>query len=105
MLPLPSVPAVRGPVASLLAFLARALAPAMAVLALAGPAWADGDAIDLPSSVTKVEELGAKVFYLHDPEGNLTLDDVMAPATASAWSRRSAAGRACARGVTWRWSR
>jgi diguanylate cyclase (GGDEF)-like protein len=85
MLPLPSVPAARGPAASLLAFLARALA--LAVLALVGPAWADGDAIDLPSSVTKVEELGAKVFYLHDPEGNLTLDDVMAPATASRFAR------------------
>jgi diguanylate cyclase (GGDEF)-like protein len=81
------VPALRSPAATLIAFLSRVLAPAAVALALAAPAWADGDAIDLPSSVSRVEELGAKVFYLHDPEGTLTLQDVMAPAVAARFAR------------------
>jgi two-component system, sensor histidine kinase LadS len=84
---LPSVPDPRGLAARLIASLTRALAPGMAALALTGPAWADGDAIDLPSSVTRIDELGAKVFHLHDPEGTLTLEDVMAPAVATRFVR------------------
>lgn len=84
---LPSVPAPRGPAARLITLLHRVLAPALAALALAAPAWAEGDAIDLPNSVTKVEELGAKVFYLHDPEGSLTLEDVMSQAVATRFAR------------------
>ncbi|MBX9632408.1 MAG: diguanylate cyclase [Burkholderiales bacterium] len=81
------MPAPRGPAARLITLLHRVLAPALAALALAAPAWAEGDAIDLPNSVTKVEELGAKVFYLHDPEGSLTLEDVMSQAVATRFAR------------------
>ena len=84
---LPSVPAPRGPAARLITRLFRVLAPALAALALAGPVRAEGDAIDLPNSVTKVEELGAKVFYLHDPEGTLALEDVRSQAVATRFAR------------------
>ncbi len=47
-----------------------------------------GDAIDLPPEDV-VDGLGAKVFYLVDREGTLTLDDVRAPAMASRFLRNT----------------
>ncbi len=47
---------------------------------------APGDAIDLPSAEV-VEDLGAKTFYLRDPEGTLTFADVVAPAASARFMR------------------
>lgn len=87
MFALPSLPGPRCSAATLLAALCRTLVPALVSLAFAGPVGAEGDAIDLPTSVNRVEELGAKVFYLHDPEGTLTLDDVTKPVVATRFER------------------
>jgi len=85
------------------ALLFRTLLAVLAAFVLPLPVSAS-DAIELPSTEV-VDNLGAKTFYLRDPEGALTLADVVAPAVNARFTRNHGGHPSFGFTADWIWLR